>query len=251
VTPLRQEWSGSTLRLRIGPARGEHSVLPDARGYTLAFHAIDAPEQTTATCDGVRLPVDSHYDRERGTLTVRLPPGPPGSSVEVTLEGSSGSLQRHDDATRPLLAKLLKAFRCGSEAKRGLSLRLDEILVDFEALGAYRTALSDTQLRALLEVLLGAGMHVCEDSGEAFAVVWNNREDQRASVRWSVENRRTWDPQRRFRQEHGPAPHFARYPLAVAAGDGPVSLTLAYGSLLALNTRRGGGPPGSAPVSIP
>jgi hypothetical protein len=30
---------------------------------------------------------------------------------------------------------------------------LDEILADFEALGAYRTALTDTQLRAFLEVL--------------------------------------------------------------------------------------------------
>jgi len=251
VTPLRQEWSGRALRLCIGPLRGEHSALPGARGYTLVFHAIDAPGQTAATCDGVRLPVDTHYDDANGTLTVRLPPAAPGSTVEVTLDSSSGSLQRHDDATRPLLAKLLTALRCGSEAKRGLSLRMDEILADFEALGAYRTALTDTQLRAFLEVLVGAGVHVCENSGEAFAVVWNNREDQRASVRWAVENRRTWDPQRRFRQEHGPAPRFGRYPLAVAASDGPVSLTLAYGSLLLVKARRGGDPAGSAPVSIP
>jgi hypothetical protein len=104
----------------------------------------------------VRLPADTHYDDTNGTLTVRLPPAAPVSTVEVTLDSSSGSLQRHDDATRPLLAKLLTALRCGSEAKRGLSLRLDEILADFEALGAYRTALSDTQLRALLEVLVGS-----------------------------------------------------------------------------------------------
>jgi hypothetical protein len=46
VTPLRQEWSGSALRLRIGPVRGDPGVLPGARGYTLVFHAIDAPGQT-------------------------------------------------------------------------------------------------------------------------------------------------------------------------------------------------------------
>ena len=47
----------------------------------------------------------------------------------------------------------------------------------------------------------------------------------------------------------------SRVPRRTGAGAGQAmesgpSLTLAYGSLLALNTRRGGGPPESAPVSI-
>ena len=236
LTPLRQQWSDSALQLGIGPAQGDLGVVPAARGYTLVFHAIDAPGQTLVTCDGRRVPIDARHDPESGSLTIHLPPAAPSSNYQVLLQARQGKLQRHDDARPRILMKLLKAFRCGSEAKRGLCVRLHEILADYEVLGAYRTALSDSQLRALLEVLFGAGVHVCEDTGEAFAVLWNNHEDQRTLVRWSQENRSTWDPQCRFRQEHGPAPRFARFALAQAASHGPFSLTLSYASLLAVNT---------------
>ncbi|MCM8621035.1 MAG: DUF5110 domain-containing protein [Candidatus Accumulibacter sp.] len=251
VTALLQQCSGATPRLRIGPSCGDLSVIPTARSYTLIFHALSVPVQALVTCDGKRLRIDSLQDQKSGRLTLSLPPTAPLSALEVTLEARQGNQQNHDDARIPTLMKLLKAFRCGSEAKRGLYVRMHEILADFDVLGAYRTALSDSQLRALLEILSGAGVHVCEDTGESFAVVWNNLDDQRIIVRWSLENRGTWDPQQRFRQEQGPAPRFAHFRLAQAASNGPCNLTLAYGALFAVDTRRGGGASGAAPVSMP
>ena len=251
VTALWQQCSGGAPRLRVGPSCGDLSVVPAARSYTLIFHALSVPVQARVTCDGQRVRIDSRQDQESGRLTLCLPPTAPVSALEVTLEARQGNLQNHDDARIPTLIKLLKAFRCGSEAKRGLYVRMHEILADFEVLGAYRTALSDSQLRALLEILSGAGVHVCEDTGEAFAVVWNNLDDQRIIVRWSLENLGTWDPQQRFRQEQGPAPRFAHFRLAQAASNGPCSLTLAYGALFAVDTRRGGRAARAAPASMP
>ncbi|TMQ74627.1 TIM-barrel domain-containing protein [Candidatus Accumulibacter phosphatis] len=251
VTALLQQCSGATPRLRIGPSCGDLSVIPTARSFTLIFHALSVPVQALVTCDGQRLRIDSLQDQKSGRLTLSLPPTAPLSALEVTLEARQGNQQNHDDARIPTLMKLLKAFRCGSEAKRGLYVRMHEILADFDVLGAYRTALSDSQFRALLEILSGAGVHVCEDTGESFAVVWNNLDDQRIIVRWSLENRGTWDPQQRFRQEQGPAPRFAHFRLAQAASNGPCSLTLAYGTLFAVDTRRGGGAAGAAPASMP
>ncbi|MCQ1551294.1 MAG: DUF5110 domain-containing protein [Candidatus Accumulibacter phosphatis] len=251
VTALLQQCSGATPRLRIGPSCGDLSVIPTARSFTLIFHALSVPVQALVTCDGQRLRIDSLQDQKSGRLTLSLPPTAPLSALEVTLEARQGNQQNHDDARIPTLMKLLKAFRCGSEAKRGLYVRMHEILADFDVLGAYRTALSDSQFRALLEILSGAGVHVCEDTGESFAVVWNNLDDQRIIVRWSLENLGTWDPQQRFRQEQGPAPRFAHFRLAQAASNGPCSLTLAYGALFAVDTRRGGRAARAAPASMP
>jgi hypothetical protein len=251
VTAFLQQCSSAARRLCVGPTRGDLSVVPAARSHTLIFHALSMPAEIRVTCDGERLRIDSRYDQESGRLTLCLPPTAPLSLLEVTLEARQGNQQKHDDARIPTLRKLLRDFRCGSEAKRGLSVRLHEILADFDVLGAYRTALSDSQLRALIEILSGAGVHVCEDTGEAFAVVWNNRDDPRIIVRWSLENRGTWDPQQRFRQEQGPAPRFAHFRLAQAASHGPCSLTLAYGSLLAVDTRWGGDSTGAAPIPMP
>ncbi len=251
VTALLQQCSGATPRLRIGPSCGDLSVIPTARSFTLIFHALSVPVQALVTCDGKRLRIDSLQDQKSGRLTLSLPPTAPLSALEVTLEARQGNQQNHDDARIPTLMKLLKAFRCGSEAKRGLYVRMHEILADFDVLGAYRTALSDSQFRALLEILSGAGVHVCEDTGESFAVVWNNLDDQRIIVRWSLENLGTWDPQQRFRQEQGPAPRFAHFRLAQAASNGPCSLTLAYGALFAVDTRRGGRAARAAPASMP
>ncbi len=230
VTPIRQYSTTAGLHLCIGPAVGDCRVLPAARAWTIVLRAVEPVAQVAADVDGQPCVVGAHYDPAAGALRLVLPPVAPQAGTTILL--SPPPTVRRSEAVRPTLARLLAAFRCNSEAKRGLAVREDEILADFAALGAYRTALSDGQLRALLETLTGAGLHHTRASGESLSIVWNRHADARLTLRWSAEDRSTWDPYRRYRQEYGPAPRFAEYRLAAHPGAGQLSLH--YATLLAV-----------------
>ncbi|HNB68312.1 TIM-barrel domain-containing protein [Accumulibacter sp.] len=244
LTPIQQRSSASALHLLIGPTFGDCSVVPPARAWTLVLHARAAPTQIVAEIDGQACPFETQYDADSGALHLILPPFAPQARCSVVL--SPPPEVRRSEDLRARLARLIAAFRCASEAKRALAVRLDEIVADFTILGAYRTALSDGQLRAMLETLTGAGLHQTQASGENLRIVWNRHADARLTLRWSIENRTTWDPYRRYRQEAGPAPRFAEYrPLT---HPGAWQLSLHYGTLLAVSEREPADPTAAGEV---
>jgi hypothetical protein len=152
--------------------------------------------------------LQTHYDRQTGTLrlaplTLALDEG-----LVVTLHAAADGLMRREDYRLTTLQRMLDSFRLQTSAKMGIAQRLPQIIEDPMRLARYTLALSESQLRALLETILDAGVEHNDHSGKELLVLWNNNDDERVTHRLSVQHRHRWMPEDRFRVQQGTAPRF-------------------------------------------
>ena len=130
---------------------------------------------------------------------------------------------------------MVEAFRLQTTAKQGIIESLDEILAEPAALSEYAVTLSQTQARAMLETIHGAGVHRIDHTGQTLLLMWNNTLDPDVTFRLSQERLRRWEPHERCAAEYGAAPRFRAITPAQDLPEARWELSLQYGDLLAQN----------------
>ena len=121
------------------------------------------------------------YDAETRTLRVTAVI-PPSSSLTIQLTNPA---LVPDDRTLTTCQKLVTAFRMDTWAKQTLYNQLPALITDPAQLVQYELKLTESQLRALAEVLTGAGYHRSSTrrSQDEAIILWNNQEKQDVGYR--------------------------------------------------------------------
>ena len=207
LTPFALQWEQGRLTFTVEPVTGKATLVPPERVYTLLFRGITRPEAVTVLVNGYEEPVTFVYDPE--SYTLRLAPLPLTTQGTATVTLSGAALMQREDFRPATLRRMVEAFRLQTSAKAALAGRAAEIGERPELLSRYAVDLKDSQLRALLEVSTGAGVHYVDHAGdEGHLILWNNRPDERIIYRLSHTHLHSWDEAERFQGEEGPVPRF-------------------------------------------
>ncbi len=172
LTRIRQSWSADEWSVRIGPVEGEIGHLPGERTWAVCFRGAAAETDVVANAD-----VTTEYDVETKTLRVTTVSLPLSNSLTIQLSNPSGNLLAPDKRLLEICQKLVTAFRMESWTKQTLFDQLPTLVENPADLAQYELKLTASQLRALAEVLTGAGCHRsstrrCQDEA---IVLWNNQ----------------------------------------------------------------------------
>jgi alpha-glucosidase (family GH31 glycosyl hydrolase) len=232
ITPYTLSWSEDRLSFQVGPAEGDLRQAPARRGYRLVFHALQEPAAVLLRLNSKPLAVEWRYDPAARCLTIDGISLAPADVLQITLEGGDHPLAWRESRPQRVLEAMIRAFKMGSEAKKALATCLPDLLTDPTRLAVYKSALSSTQLRALLETLTGGGVDDTSNSGERLIVLWNPR--GQAGLRYSMSVERSWigRPGQRFEFESGIVPAFKWFRPTDEFGASPAALQLDYAQLL-------------------
>jgi hypothetical protein len=202
ITPMRQEWTEDSSTLSIGPAEGEKGLLPSSRTIELFFRGFIRPDRVAVTVDGSPVEVDTEYFAETHTLRVTGIKVAPASRLVVTLTPADGqSLADRGDPRVYQTLRMVKHFRMENNAKEDLARALPELVENPSGFARYLPALTDPQMKAMLEVAAGAGLYSTSASGDPLIVLWNRKADQRVTLQvalsrehhwWRFKERRPW-----------------------------------------------------------
>jgi putative sterol carrier protein len=173
ITRIQQSWSADEWSVTIEAAEGETGHLPAKRTWVLNFRGAAAETAVSANAE-----VTTEYDIETKTLCVTAVPLPTTDPLTIQLTNSSGSLLAPEDHVLEICQKLVTAFRMESLTKLNLFNQLPALIENPADLAQYELKLTISQLRALAEVLTGAGYHRSNTrrSQDETIVLWNNQE---------------------------------------------------------------------------
>ena len=204
---FEQRWDGQRLRLSVGAAAGDRSLLPAGRRLHIHIHGLAAPEAVTLLADGQTRPVAFTYDAAHEAL--RLSPlRLDGASAQLTISAAGPLLSRRD-RTEAVCLRMLSAFRLDSGVKGFLAQRLARLAGRPELLADFGVDLSNAQARALLEVSQGAGVHVARDDEGPVLVLWNNEERPGFSYHFAEIRPLKWHVPERYNATMGQTPRQA------------------------------------------
>jgi alpha-glucosidase (family GH31 glycosyl hydrolase) len=202
ITPLRQTWKGDSSILSIGPAEGSTALLPRSRQVDLHFRGFTRPEMVTISRGDESEAVDFTYDAETFTITVSQIALAPSDRLEVVVSaGSGGELANRADSRLTEIMGMLKHFRMETWGKADLAHSMAEIVQSPDQLGRFVPALTNSQMRALMEVITGAGVEFTDSTGQPLIIMWNNRSDEQVTHQlavhrvheiWRYKDRRPW-----------------------------------------------------------
>jgi hypothetical protein len=99
-------------------------------------------------------------------------------------------------------------------------------------LAAYQTALTRSQMRALLETLAEAGVERPPNTKRGCVVLWNRHDSPDIRFQLSTEQMMVHEPERRFKLEGGAVPRSRVIYLDEEAGQNPSLLQVDYLELL-------------------
>jgi hypothetical protein len=210
ITPLAQEWHENQTRLVVGAAQGDLSMVPGQRRFDLLFRGFTQPEQIEVLVNGEPVNFTSTYLGDSYSLSLEGFYLAPTDCLSVTLTARAGdSLSNREDSRLVTCLKLLEHFKMESWAKASLSTVLPDVIQDPAKLGRYLPSLSDSQMRALFEVISGAGLDYTESTGTPLMMVWNNREEERVTHQSALARLHDWwlYPER-YPWSSGPLPRF-------------------------------------------
>ena len=193
ITPLVQAWDASQTRVVIGPSGGDTSLVPARRQVDLYFRGFNSPQQVVVRLNGAVQTVESRYNPADHTLAL---PGllvSPSDQLEVVLTVAAGAeLANRNDSRLVECLKLLKHFRMETGAKAALAALIPEIIADPGRLAQFLLTLTDSQARALYEVITGAGIELTATTGQRLVVMWNNHSDTRVTCQRAVAHHHEW-----------------------------------------------------------
>lgn len=176
LTRFEQVWeTTNTLSLVIHPVEGDRGVAPELRTYSLVIHGISEPNKITAEIDGASISFETRYDPAHETLTIDGITLAPQNKLELRLH-SDTDLLSHRDRTLETCRTMLGHFALNTTAQQQILNELSDIANEPKRLMRFGALLSDVQARALLQVMLKAGVHHtrgidCTDR----IVLWNNQ----------------------------------------------------------------------------
>lgn len=209
ITAMSQTWRGDALDFALDAAQGDTSLIPVTRTINLAFHSISTDAQIHVTVNGTATTPESRYDAQTETLHLSGITLAVSDSLAVSL--SSSALLSHRDRTAETFHRLLKSFRLAVGLRNRIWEKAADILADPAALAPYLLPMSESQGRALCELLYAAGVHHVGDTHHPdLIVLWNNREDARITYRYGEIY--LWFGQVPHAEaQNGPVPKFAHF----------------------------------------
>lgn len=190
LTPMVQKWGGTQTRLTIGPAEGNTWHIP-TRVYDLLFRGIKQPDEVEVRVNGQPVQVKSGFDHESHTFSVTGIRISPEDQLVAILKSKEHLANREDDRLLTCL-KLIKNFRLESGAKEHISRHLPDLIQDPGKIGRYLPALMESQMRALFEVITGAGMELTNATGDSLLILWNNHNDENIRFNKAVQRVHMW-----------------------------------------------------------
>ncbi len=211
ITPMRQQWTEQQAVLQIGPAQGETQLLPETRQVSLLFHGFNAPASVALRLNGKPNETQATYDSETHTLTLSDIRISPSDQLEVTLTAREQGLANRRDARQSTCLKMLQHFRLETNTKAQVALHLPDILEQPAKLARYLAQMQSAQLRALLEVITGAGVEYTSSTGQPLLLLWNNHENENITYQFSLARVHAWRRRERYPWENGKLPHFECY----------------------------------------
>ncbi len=158
LTHLAQTWQTNSQHFSIGAIEGDSQQIPEQRTYTLVFHNVIQPEKVDVYVNETILSPEWQYDAETATVTLPDIKVAPNAALRVNLSTSAPTLQIAHDQTLATCHRLLHAFKLNTHIKSLLHTHLPELNEDITKLAALSTGLTDSQLQALIETLVGVGV---------------------------------------------------------------------------------------------
>jgi alpha-glucosidase (family GH31 glycosyl hydrolase) len=142
ITPFTEKWSGHTLEFRIGPVRGDLSLVPPIRTFELSLHCLRQPDRVDINLNGSSMNLDLHYDEERAILILDPFQLQPNDELIVRCSIVRGLLRADRNHTIQKLNRYIKAFHLNTQTKA-------MILQDWSEIASGRLSLRN--LRGLTE----------------------------------------------------------------------------------------------------
>ncbi|MBZ0295508.1 MAG: DUF5110 domain-containing protein, partial [Anaerolineae bacterium] len=185
-TTFTQGCEDNRLSFSIDPAEGDTSLIPSVRTYQLLIHGVKAAVELAVTVDGKALAVETTYDAEKETLCLAGIELGVDSALELTLTAAEGSLLSQRDRKTETILRMLKFFKLNTGVRNHMAANLNLIMSDPKKLAPYTLLMSETQARALCEILFDAGLHVIHDTvAPTLLLLWNNQDQQSMRFRYS------------------------------------------------------------------
>ena len=228
ITPMKQAWVGDSTTITIGPAEGDTSLLPAARTVDVLLRGFSPNAQVMVEQDGVRIDGTPVYREEARALAITGLTLTPTSQITITVTGAN--LIRVDDARQATLLKMLRHFRMESWSKQGLLQILPDVLHNPALLGKFAPVMTESQLRALMETITGAGMDYTDAHGEPLIVLWNNHTNRNVTHLYALNRLHgLWRYPEPRPQVTGPLPRFQAIRPKEDIGEGnPYTLQVTY-----------------------
>lgn len=130
------------------------------------------------------------------------------------------------------LKRMVGAFRLETAAKAALAGQVVTLADRPELLARFSVDLQAVQMRALLEVSTGAGVHHIDHAGDSgHLIVWNNQQEARVTYHLTHTHRMAWKERERFQGEQGTVPRFWAVVPAEAWPEAEWRLALSYDGL--------------------
>ena len=177
ITRFSQVWSTGSQSFHIHPADGDLEVLPSRREYDLVFHSIVQPGAVVVKQNKKTKNAEAAYQPDDHRLTISGIALTPDESLDVEITIDNGDLMFRSKNLYENFLSLLRAFRLASYAKQALDTNAQEIIADPTKLAAYKPVLTESQMRALLELLTGAGVDHLTNAGPERLILWNNHQN--------------------------------------------------------------------------
>ena len=153
LTVLEHTWSGSGWEVLVHAAEGDVSLIPENRELKLYFHGVVMPNRLELRIENQIVEPAASYGIQTETLQVKDVILPRTSSLQLILQSQEGSLLSRRDRIEEKCTDLLHAFRAETLVKRSIWRELSKISQNSQLLAAYRHKISETQFKALMEVL--------------------------------------------------------------------------------------------------
>ena len=233
LTTFRQQWQEQRLTLTVGSGHDPAHVTPPVRAYQFMIHGIQYPDGVTVTIDGHTSDYQLHYDADTETLHLNGVSLSPQNTLQITLAMVKGTLLARRDRTAEKCGEMLTHFTCPSQAKLGISQNLLGLIDNPALLANFKTELSPSQMRALLELSQSAGVHQVRDTRDPFLLLmWNNRQTTPFTYQYHETHHHQFEIDQRYQVEQGPLPAFQTI---TPPGSGTSwELTVDYGGLTAV-----------------
>lgn len=193
LTRMTQEWSVSQAAFTIHPVEGDVSYVPAQRRYDLVFRGITQPDDLKVLINGQPVAMSADYNPNNKTLILAGIMLSPSDRLEVALQcKDGGDLANRDDSRLVTCLQLFKHFKANTKTKAAIAPYLPEIVQDPAKLGRFISSLKDSQMRAMLEVITGAGMESHATTGDPIIVLWNNHADENVIMNSAMERMYQW-----------------------------------------------------------
>jgi hypothetical protein len=192
VTPLRLKGTENTAGFTMGPAEGSQHLLPQTRQVELRFCGYNKPATVQVMLNGKNLTVEHAFDADLHQLTISGIQIAPIDRLEVVLTTEGGSLADRSDPSYSLAFGMVKHFRMENNAKEELAKKLPDLVKNPQGLGSFLPMLNNSQMRALLETLTGAGLDYSRATGEPLLVLWNRCGDEKVTYHSALNRVHQW-----------------------------------------------------------